>query len=247
MLTIQHRQAAMAAAGIIAAALSPFASYAAVQAAGIEVSAAGGTTILTTGTVTGHACNGDLGCETTTSRAAANLDVSTEGATNGSNPANASGLAEIVVYYKIVGPVADTIVPLVISGSASTSAAGPDAEGLAYIEYNDGALYTCSSTIAGPCGTESSSGSLDAVVFTNNFSDTLYDLQVIVSGSSALGTGRFSAKISGVTLAIEPTWLASNPGYRLRFSAGIHVADGTASCGQGEGVEIRLSCGSVDP
>ncbi|MGA2188234.1 MAG: hypothetical protein ABSH33_06865 [Steroidobacteraceae bacterium] len=247
MLPIPLRQAAVTAAVAIAAALSASVTYAAVPAADIEVSAAGGTTILTTGTVTGSACNGDMGCETTTSKAAANLNVSTKGSTAGGNPANASGLALITVYYEIKGPVKDTVVPLVISGSASTSAEGPDAEGLAYIEYNDGDLYTCSSTITGPCGTEPSSGSLDAVVFTNNFSDTLYDLEVIVSGSSTLGTGKFSAKISGVTLAIEPTWLASNPGYKLKFSAGIHVSDGTASCGQGEGVEIKLSCGSVDP
>jgi hypothetical protein len=249
MLPNQLRQTAMTAAAAIAGALSPLVSHAAaVPAASIEVTAAGGTSILTLGTVTGSACNGDMGCETTTSKAAANLNVSTKGSTTGSNPANASGLAEITVFYEIKGPVANTVVPLVISGTASTSAEGPDAEGLAYIEYNDGDLYTCSSTITGPCGTESSSGSLDAVVFTNNFSGGLYDLQVIASGSSALGKGKFSAKISGVTLAIEPTWLASNPSYKLKFSAGIHVQDGTtASCGEGEDVEIKLSCGSVDP
>jgi hypothetical protein len=246
MLPSQLRQAAMTAAAAIAAALSPV-SHAAVPAASIEVAAAGGTTILTTGTVTGSACNGDEGCESTTSKAAANLNVSTKGSTKGGDPANASGLAEITVFYEITGPVANTVVPLVISGKASTSADGPDAEGLAYIEYNDGDLYTCSSTITGPCGTESSSGSLDAVVFTNNFSGGLYDLQVIASGSSSSGTGKFSAKISGVTLAIEPTWLSSNPGYKLKFSAGIHVSDRTESCGQGEDVEITLSCGDVDP
>jgi hypothetical protein len=241
MLASQLRQAAMTAV-VIAAALSPLASRAAVPAASIEVSAAGGTTILTTGTVTGSGCNGNLGCESTTSKAAANLELSSRGETAGSDPANASGLAEITVFYEIIGPVAGTVVPLVISGSASTSAAGPDAEGLAYIEYNDGDLYTCSSTIAGTCGTEPSSGSLDAVVFTNNFSDTLYDLQVIVSGASTLGTGKFSATISGVKLAIEPTWLAHNPGYRLKFSAGIRVSGRTANCGQGEDAEITLSC-----
>jgi hypothetical protein len=246
MLSIQLRQAAATAAAI-AAALSCSVSHAALPAASIEVNAAGGTSILTTGTVTGHACNGDMGCESTTSRAAANLNLSTAGATSGSDPANASGSAQITVFYKITGPVADTVVPLVISGSAATSAEGVDAEGFAYIEYNDGDLYTCSSTIAGPCGSEPSSASLDAVVFTNNFSDTLYDLQVIVSGASTLGSGRFSGKISGVTLAIEPTWLASNPGYRLRFSAGIRLSDGTANCGQGEGVEIEVSCGPMKP
>jgi hypothetical protein len=221
-------------------------SQAAVPAAAIEVSAEGGTTILTTGTVTGTGCNGDMGCESTASTADANLSVSTKGTTSGSNPANASGGANIAVYYEIVGPVSGTQVPLVISGSASTSAEGPDAEGLAYIYYNDGALYTCSSTIVGPCGTEPSSGSLNAVVFTNNYSGSLYDLEVIVSGSSSLGTGKFSARISKVTLAIEPTWLANNPGYRLKFSKGIRVSKGSANCSQDEGADVVVNC-SVAP
>ena len=236
----------MAAIAIVATA-NVSESRAAVPAAEIEVAAAGGTTIEKVGTVSGDDCNGSLGCESTTSRAAANMNVSTSGSTTGSNPANASGLAQITVFYEITGPAKGTIVPLVISGSASTSAKGPDAEGLAYIEYNDGELYTCSSTIVGPCGTESSSGSLDAVVFTNNFSGGQYDLQVIASGSSTLGTGKFSARISGVTLAIEPSWLASNPGYKLKFSAGIHMSSGMASCGQGEADEIELTCGPVEP
>jgi len=39
--------------------------------------------------------------------------------------------------------------PLIISGSASTSASGPDATAEAYIEYAAGDLFTCSSTIVG--------------------------------------------------------------------------------------------------
>jgi hypothetical protein len=248
MLPIDIRQSAMMMAAVaIAATAFASESMAAVPAAEIEVAAAGGTSILTVGTVTGSACNGSGGCESTTSKAAASLNVSTSGSTSGNNPANATGSAQITVYYAITGPVKNTAVPLVISGKAETSAKGPDAEGLAYIEYNDGGLYTCSSTVTGPCGAEASSGSLNGVVFTNNFSGGLYDLQVIVSGGSTLGTGKFSARISGVTLSIEPSWLAANPGYKLKFSAGIHVAGLTASCELGEGDEIELTCGSDDP
>jgi len=32
-------------------------------------------------------------------------------------------------------------------------------------------------------------------------------------------------KISGISLAIEPTWLASNPGYKLKFSSNVHVSE----------------------
>lgn len=241
MLPDQIRHAASMSAVAIAAALSASVSHAAIQAASIEVVAEGGTSILTTGTVNGTACNGTMGCESTTSKAAANMSVSTSGSNSGSNPANASGEATITVFYEIIGPVKDTQVPLVISGSAKTSASGPHAEGLAYIEYNDGALYTCSSTVAGPCGTEPKSGSLNAVVFSNNYSGTLYDLQVIVSGSS-VGAGKFSARISKVSLEIEPTWLAANPGYKLRFSPGIHVPAVPASCAQVEDADIDPNC-----
>lgn len=225
MFHLRMRQAGIAAAVMIAAGAFASKSNAQVPLADIEVSAAGGEAILTVGTVTGTGCNGTGGCESTTSKAARSLNVSTKGSTSGSDPANASGLAEITVYYEITGPVSGVTVPLVISGSASTSASGPDAEALAYIEYGDGQLYTCSSTIKGPCGTEPKSGSLDSVVFTNQVSNALYDLQVIVSGDSTDGTGKFSAKISGISLAIEPTWLASNPGYKLKFSSNVHVSE----------------------
>jgi hypothetical protein len=251
MLHIRTIHAVITVAVIISAGAFPSGSEAAVPLAPIEVSAAGGTTILTIGTVTGTACNGTAGCETTTSKAGRSLNLSTRGSTSGNDPANASGLAEITVFYEIIGPVSGVPVPLVISGSASTSAHGPDAEGTAYIEYGDGDLYTCSATIAGPCGSEPSSGSLDSVVFTNQVSNTLYDLQVIVSGDSGLGTGSFSAKISGISLAIEPSWLASNPGYRLKFSSNVHVSQAgdshpEAGCVQGDPSEVRINCASSD-
>lgn len=115
--------------------------------------------------------------------------------------------------------------PLVISGRATTSAAGADAKSLAYIEYGGGDLYTCSSTIEGVCGvTEPSSGSLDSVVFSNECPNIVYNLQIIINSSSTDGSGRFAASISGLKLEIEPSWLAANPGYRLETSSNVRLA-----------------------
>src|SRR5208283_1291834 len=116
----------------------------------------GPTEINVYGTLSNSATNGgsEGGSENSFASASPGFAVSASGSTSGGVAvANSNAQGMITVYYKITGP-ADVSVPLLISGSASTSAAGPDAEGLAYIEYNDGALYTCSSTVAGPCGTE---------------------------------------------------------------------------------------------
>ncbi len=176
------------------------------------------------GTLTNSACNGSLGCENSFGSASAGLAVSTNGSTSGVNPANAGGQGSIAFYYEIIGPAGNVSVPLIISGSASTSASGADATAEAYIEYGAGDLYTCSSTVAGPCGSEAASGSLNSVRFTNQFSNTLYDLEVIATGDSTLGTGAFSAKISGLSLGIDPTWMASNPGYSLVPSSNVTLA-----------------------
>jgi hypothetical protein len=73
------------------------------------------------------------------------------------------------------------------------------------------------------CGTESASGSLSDVQFSNEDTNTLYDMQVLASGYSSLGTGNFSATVDP-TISIDPTWLASNPGYTLEFSSNLTAA-----------------------
>jgi hypothetical protein len=200
---------------LILAAFCTQATATTIPATAVEVTADGGTAILTYGTVNGSACNGTDGCETSTGTASSLLNVSTNGSNSGSNPANAGGSGEVTVFYEVVGPVSGVPVTLDISGSATTSATGPNAEGLGYIEYGNGDLYTCSSTVAGPCGTEASSGSLNSVQFSNEFTNTLYDLQVIASGSSA-GAGSFSASANAL-LSLDSSWLAGNPGYSLQF------------------------------
>ena len=178
------------------------------------------------GSLSNSAANGgpEGGSENSFASAAPGLTVSANGSTSGGGAVpNASAQSIITVYYEVTGP-ANIPVPLIISGSGSTSAAGLNAAGEAYIYYADGSLYTCSSTIVGPCGSEPASGSLDAVEFTNTTANALYDLQVIASGDSTGGSGSFSAYISCVSLTIDPTWLESNPGYRLKFGANAEAA-----------------------
>jgi hypothetical protein len=193
----------------------------------------GPTSIESLGSVTNSACTtgGEGGCES--SFASANgtpalssttlpeLSVSARGSTAGGvATANADGLGSIVVYYEIKGPE-DQPVTLDISGSASTSASGADATADAYIEYGAGDLYTCSSTIAGSCGkTESASGALDDVKFSNEDTNVLEDMEVIATGDSTEGTGNFSARVDP-TISIDPTWLASHPGYTFEYSSNL--------------------------
>ena len=159
------------------------------------------------------------GSESSFASAAAGLTVSASGSTSGGVAvANAAAQGIITVYYEVTGP-ADIPVALIISGSASTSAAGPNAAAHAQIFYAAGSLDTCSSTIVGPCGSEPASGSLDAVRFINQTANVLGDLEVIATGDSTGGSGSFSAYISCVSLTIDPTWLESNPGYKLKFGA----------------------------
>jgi PEP-CTERM motif len=149
------------------------------------------------------------------------LSVSASGSTAGGvATANAGGLGSIVVYYEIMGPE-DQPVTLEISGTASTSASGASATTNAYIEYGDGALYTCSSTVFGSCGeTEPASGALNAVKFSNEDTNVLEDMEVIATGDATEGAGSFSASVDP-TISIDPTWLASHPGYTLVYSANL--------------------------
>jgi hypothetical protein len=209
---------------LLSAIAAPVAVNAAIPATVITVSAEGTngpSEINVYGSLSNSAFNGgpEGGSESSFASAAPGLTVSASGSTSGGvSVANASAQGFIAVYYEVIGP-ADIQVPLIISGSASTSASGPNASAEAYITYADGALYTCSSTIVGPCGSEPASGSLDAVEFTNTTSNALYDLEVIASGGSTGGSGSFSAYVSCISLTIDPTWLENNPGYAIRFGS----------------------------
>jgi len=187
-----------------------------VPPATIEVAAAGGTTILAAGTVTGTGFNGgsEGGSEASTATAsydgAGTASVSGNGSTSGGvATANSSGLAEVTVFFEIVQtggtPGIASTVPLIFTGSDSTSASGPDAEALAYFETPAGQINSCSASgyAVGACGSlpSSNSGSLDY----NAAVGALYDMQVVASGSSTLGTGSWSATVDP-EVQIDPSW-----------------------------------------
>ncbi len=177
------------------------------------------------GTVSGSYCDTPSdptgGCENSSASASAGLAVSAHGSSSGGlTTPGASAWGKILSYYEITGP-GSVPVPLIISGSASSSAFGStdSAWANASIWYGDTVFSTCSSTAAGGC-TVPQSGSLNAVSFFE-VSNTLEYVQVVAIGGGSLGSGSFSAQVSGVTLGIDPTWLASNPGYSLKLSSNI--------------------------
>jgi hypothetical protein len=149
--------------------------------------------------------------------------VSANGSTAGGVATSNAGAHGIIdVFYEIVGAETQPVT-LDISGTASTSESGAYATAQAQISYGAGSLDTCSSTYAAVCGTELASGSLNDVQFSNEDTNTLYDMQVLASGYSSLGTGNFSATVDP-TISIDPTWLASHPGYTIEFSSNLTAA-----------------------
>ncbi len=205
----------------------PACAYAdSVPAALIEVAAAGGTTILTAGTVSGTGFNGGAEGGSSSSTASASFDglnasVSGSGSTSGGvATANSSGLAEVTFYFEVQGSATGvTSVPLIFTGSGSTSASGPDAEALAYFETPGGQLYSCSATggAVGACGSEpaSNSGTIDYSAAVGG----LYDMQVIASGDSTLGSGNWSASVDPEVM-IDPSF-ADAADFTLVLSPGV--------------------------
>jgi hypothetical protein len=178
-----------------------------IPAAVYEVAADGGVTILTAGTVTGSGCNGTDGCQSSTmtaSYAGGGASASGSGSASGVNPANTGGLGVVTFYFSVVGSSSEPV-PLIFTGSGSTSASGPAAEAQAQFFTPGGALYGCSATggDVGACGAEpaSFSGSIDYSVSPN----TLYDVEIIAAGSSSSGTGNWSASVDPMVV-IDPTF-----------------------------------------
>ena len=157
-----------------------------VPAAQFEVAAAGGTTILTAGTVSGTAFNGGTEGGSSMSTASASYSggsasASGSGSTSGGvSTADSSGLGLVTFYFSVAGSAPGvTFVPLLFSGSVSTSATGPDAVGEAYFETPGGQINACSATglAIGACGSlpASDSGTLSY----NASPGDLYDIGVI--------------------------------------------------------------------
>lgn len=210
--------------GIAAVVVVPAGSYAATLPAAIfSVNAAGGTGILTAGTVSGTGSNGGStgGSESSTATASYGSDgaaVSGSGSTSGGTSTADSSANATVTYYLEVIPIGSVSepVPLIFSATGLTSASGPNAEALAYFETPGGGLYACSATggAVGTCGAEPSSysSSIDYSVSPN----VPYDVEVLASGSSSLGSGSWSASVDP-QVVIDPTF-ADAADFTLEFS-----------------------------
>lgn len=182
--------------------LLPAARATSIPPAEISVSAEGGVPISTAGTVTGTGFNPgpEGGSEFSTASASfagGDATVSGNGSTSGGVAvANSSGSATLTFFFKVEGSETGVnFVPLIFTGSDSTSATGPDAEATGYFETPGGQINSCSQAglAVGHCGTlpSSNSGTLnyDAGI------GVLYDMQVQLQGGSTLGSGSWSASV----------------------------------------------------
>lgn len=211
-------------AAIALAALTPAANANTVYAATFEISAEGGTPISHPGTVNGSGCNlgSEGGCESSTaSLAYSNGDITSS--VSGSNSggvavANASAQTDGTFWFELVGP-ANVSVPLIITANGTTSANGPDTEGLVQIFFGGGSFYACTGAgnAASSCVSEpaSFSGSKSYSLTSN----TLSDVEVIVAGSSSLGSSSFSASADPMVV-IDPSFVNADE-FSLVFSADV--------------------------
>lgn len=183
----------------------------AIQAPSIEVTAAGGTPILTSGTVNGTGCNGTDGCESSTATVnyagGSFASVAASGSNSGPNPANAEAEGTVTYFFEVLGPSGSTAT-LMLTGDGTTSATGPQGSATDQIEWGGGQMYACSGTgnslasclVSGEYLPTSFSGQQQTYTISTN---VLSDVLTLSTGSS-VGAGSFSAAADS-TLAFAPS------------------------------------------
>jgi len=195
-----------------------------VTQANFEITAEGGTPILYPGTVNGSGCTlgAEGGCESSTALLAyidGGITSSASGTTSGGvEVANASANATGTFFFEVVGPP-DVLVPLIITASGTTAASGPEADGSVQLYFAGGSFLACSGTgsAEASCGSEATSFSgSQSFSLTSN---TLSDVELIVAGSSTLGSGGFSASADEMVV-IDPTFVNGSE-FSLVFSADV--------------------------
>ena len=133
---------------------------------------------------------------------------------------NASSGAAMTWYYEIIGPYAASV-PIRTSSFLFTSAEGTSAVATALYSFasNTYSVFACSATETGYCGASPSSIIYFSTVFYLT-SEQVYFSQLDVQGGAGTlpdvdtTSGSYTATIDP-TLLIDPTWLASNPGFSM--------------------------------
>jgi hypothetical protein len=231
MRTSRRRDLLQVLAAAAALAL-PSASYADdLPAPIVSLEATGATSTSTTGSITGSTTNTVIlgGTQVSTATAAYGLgdaSVSANGSTDGGlNTAVSSAHAVVVYYVEAVQtgstPVPVSEVPLIFSGSVTTTASGIQASASASFETPAGSLDACSSS-TGPCGFPSASSS--GTFNYNALAGTIYDIEVNAGGGSGVGSGTYSAS-ADPEVEIDPSFAYASD-FTVEFSPG-----GTSSGG----------------
>ncbi len=191
--------------------------------------------ILTSGTVSA----GDLtlsgalgGTASNTASTGPGLTVQVGGEDAGGLDApNASSGAAMTYYYEVIGPYAASV-PIRTSAFLSTSADGTSAVATASYSYASNAysVFACSATETGYCNTYPSSINFSSPVFYLT-AEQVYFSQLYAQGGAGtlpdvdITSGSYTATIDP-TLVIDPTWLASNPGFSIVYSSNVVLTSG---------------------
>jgi hypothetical protein len=189
----------------------------------------GSSTLQTAGSITSNACSPgpDGGCESASLQlafAGADATINASGTTaGGTGVPNAAGGGTIVFYFEVTGP-ANVSVPLDFSASGSTSASGTNVSAAAQAFSAGGAFYACSGAGSGAASCANGSGGVLPSAFGgtkifNLTTNTLSDIEVVVSGGSTLGSGTWSASVDP-QISIDPSFTQS--GYALVVSPDVN-------------------------
>jgi hypothetical protein len=196
----------------------------------VTLQATGATSTSTSGSITGTTTNIVIegGTQISTATAAYGLgdaSVSASGSTvGGENTAVSSAEAVVIFFVEAVQtgstPVPVSQVPLIFSGSVTTSATGTQAASSASFETPAGSIDACSKS-NGPCGSQASNSGTSTY---NALPGSIYDIEVNAGGGSGVGSGTWFAS-ADPEVEIDPSFAFAGD-FTLEFSP-----DGTSSGG----------------
>jgi hypothetical protein len=180
------------------------------------------------------------GSETSTATTSANLSASTSVLQTGTVYSTLDSLGKSIVQYYVDvvspdGASPGAAVPMTISANITNSASGYNAtaDGSIVMEYEGtnqfigsiGASTSCSisacSSQSGVLGVLGTQGTLNLVNAPYSvFADSTYFIEMVSESSTDYEGGTASDTVDPF-IAIDPTWLAENPGYTLEISSNV--------------------------